>query len=125
MTEIRDDELDPNINPYEDLDKELDGIAVSDVNDFEQHPLWQLFIQSNGRRIENFKLMLELGDIALKVNLFPENYVGYKMRTNEAIRGALMEMRLTSVYLDDLRAIITETQEELQREQEEEIEEDA
>ena len=124
MTEIS-DEFDPNENPYEELDKELDGFALSDVDDFEKHPLWQNFIQSNARRIENFNLIIEIGDIELKVKLFPENYLGYKFRTNEAIRGALGEMRLTNVYLDDVRAIITATQEELQSQQEEEVQEDA
>ena len=118
------DEFDPNADQYEELDKELEGIALSDVDEFEKHPLWRLFAISLERRYHGFRSTLDIGDIELKVKLYPENYIGYKLRTNEAIRGALSEMLLTGTYLDEIRGAITETQEELQSQKELEEEED-
>ena len=85
----------------------LKGFGLSDVEDFEKHPLWQLFVESNNTKAEGLSDRLIQGDIALYVQADPEDYFGTKYRTNEAIRGAIVELMGMSMFLEDVKVSIT------------------
>ncbi|GAH33136.1 unnamed protein product, partial [marine sediment metagenome] len=74
----------PDSDEYLELDKELEGLALSDVDDFIQHPIWKAFINSNARKFESLTDRLVMGDIAIYVQAEPDDYLGFKYRTNEA-----------------------------------------
>jgi len=94
------------------LADKLEGFGLSDVDAFEQLPLWQLFVESNNAKAENLSDRLIMGDIALYVQADPEDYFGPKHRTNEALRGAIIELMGMSMFLDDVRVTITALLEE-------------
>jgi len=94
------------------LADKLKGFGLSDVDEFEKHPLWQLFVGSNNAKVESLSDRLIQGDIGLYVQADPGEYVGLKHRTNEALRGAVIELMGMSIFLDDVRITITSMLEE-------------
>ena len=104
------------------LADKLKGFGLSDVDDFEKHPFWQLFLESNNHKAESLSDRVIQGDIALYVQADPEDYLGSKYRTNEALRGAIIELIGISMFLEDVRAEITAILEEEGMQIEEEIE---
>ena len=107
------------------LADKLEGFGLSDVDEFERHPFWQLFIESNSHKAENLSDRLIQGDIGLYVQADPSDYFGSKYRTNEALRGAIIELLGMSMFLEDVRASITAFLEEEGMQIEEEIDDDS
>lgn len=107
------------------LADKLEGFGLSDVDEFEKHPFWQLFVESNNHKAENLSDRLIQGDIGLYVQADPSDYFGSKYRTNEALRGAIIELLGMSMFLEDVRASITAFLEEEGMQIEEEIGDDS
>ncbi len=105
-----------------ELDKELEGLALSDVDDFVQHPIWRAFVNSNARKFDSLSDRLIMGDVAIYVQADPNDYLGFKHRTNKSIRGGLLELAGIDLFISQVRTSITDMQEELQNQEEETLE---
>ncbi len=106
------------------LADKLEGFGLSDVDEFEKLPLWQLFVESNDNKIKSFRDRVVKGDIELYVQDDPGDYFGFKHRTNEALRGAITELEGMNRFLADARIEITASLEAEGMQVEEEIDND-
>ncbi len=105
-----------------ELDKELEGLALSDVDDFVKLPIWRAFVNSNARKFDSLSDRLIMGDVAIYVQADPNDYLGFKHRTNDSLRGGTIELAGIDLFISDVRASITDAQEELQNQEEETLE---
>ena len=84
---------------------DLRGYAPSDVQDFLDSPFWQVLIEEITQRFQNAYIDLRRGDISVR-NAGVEGVV---FRSNEALRGAMIEdeyiLHFGESLLEEVRAL--------------------
>jgi len=91
--------------------KEFDytSLDVSMVEEFASNPIWELLMTETKRRLVINRLDLERGDIAIRTATEEGTYM---YRTNEALRGGILELIFALNFTEGLKEDIIRAKED-------------
>jgi len=108
-------EIDEPIEDPLSEDLRYEGLSLQDLSDFAENPIWLGLMTEIENRIKYNKEVLEMGDVFLRT---PDER-GYKYRSDEGLRGGILELLYIVQFVPSVEAEIKLIQENLKQTQKE------